>query len=206
MSPWCFFLSLSHLANHLPVFCCISLVTHPTGASCSDEFIPYVDPLKKRRGFWGYCCHFPLFSWWKPEPRSVDWGFSQQFLHGLLVSPEELGDTPPQWAHPRVGTLLTWLRSAGQQSTQRGPAELFVRNACSNGHKMFWAQSGAHLVGSTKKCLASGRDPLSCWKKGGKGVSLVQVALSDRAGTGGDTHLKKRPLHLQGSHATCNAN
>lgn len=43
------------------------------------------------------------------------------------------------------------------------------------------------------------KTPLDAETRGGKGVSPVQVALSDHAGTGGDTHLKERLLRLQGS-------
>ena len=67
--------------------------------------------------------------------------------------------------------------------------------------KTFEFNLGLALWFSPRNVLPVGETPLVAERRGGKGVSLVQVALSDHAGTGGDAHLKKRPLHLQGSCA-----
>lgn len=140
-SPWRFFSSLLHLTNNFPAFCCITLVTHPTDARFSKEFSSFLDLLKKGEVSDGILYLFPFFFTLSLSA----WTEAHHYLCGSTQL---------------TCSLLSW-----------EPAEIFVRNACSNEHNIFFSSVWGSPCGFHQEmCYQWERSPQLLKGEGQKGL------------------------------------
>ena len=113
-SPWCFSSSLLHLANHLPAFYCITLVTRPTGARFFKGVHPLFRPSQKKVRF--LRIFFVIFHFFPVENLSLAvWieAYRGSSCMGFWCPQKSLGtchpsEPTPRWVHYSCGcTQLT---------------------------------------------------------------------------------------------------